>query len=235
MEVSLLASRQKKLDLLTYLRDISSIGAIVTVMSLAIDPFVQQVTSYRLENVASPHNSTIPVRITFNESLISAYQGAAYTALYNSGNSALTPDCSSGNCTWARYQTLAVCSRCTNVLDLVQVSPSGCFNHTYSHACHGRLPNGLKLDSTLMMDSTGQLPSMKLDNQGYSIVNFSTIYAEGSDMWAAECSLYWCTNTYTAVMNNARFDETLQSSWYNATHDLIRIFPNQMSFDYDPF
>ena len=60
---------------------------------------------------------------------------------------------------------------------------------------------------------------MMLDKVGYAIVNFSVLDFTYNP-WAAECSLYWCINTYTATMNNTEFLERLNSSWYNATNAL---------------
>ena len=60
---------------------------------------------------------------------------------------------------------------------------------------------------------------MMLDKVGYAIVNFSMLDVTFSP-WAAECSLYWCINTYTATLNNTEFSERLKSSWYNATNAL---------------
>ena len=59
---------------------------------------------------------------------------------------------------------------------------------------------------------------MMLDKVGHSLVNFSMLgYDEQNDLVAIECSMYWCINTYTAIVNNTIFTEQFSSSWYNAT------------------
>src|SRR5271168_1261506 len=54
----------------------------------------------------------------------------------------LAPSCSSGNCTWERFTTLAFCSRCANVTgDLTEYCPPGapsCGNTSFSF----KLPGG---------------------------------------------------------------------------------------------
>lgn len=60
-----------------------------------------------------------------------------------------------------------------------------------------------------------------LDKVGHSLVNFSMLgYNEKTGLVATECSLYWCVNTYTAIVNNSIFTEQRSSSWYNATSSL---------------
>lgn len=47
--------------------------------------------------------------------------GAAYTGVYAQNNPFLvTPDCTTGNCTWIEdYTTLGVCSKCYDVTDQI--------------------------------------------------------------------------------------------------------------------
>ncbi len=44
-------------------RHVSALGALVTVASLAIDPFVQQVASYRLNILTTHEPTSLPVRL----------------------------------------------------------------------------------------------------------------------------------------------------------------------------
>lgn len=204
----------------------SSLGALITVLALGINPFAQQVTSYRLKTFASSQNSTLPVRFSFADDLNPKFRGAAYAGLFGSGQSTLIPYCPSGNCTWAPYETLSLCSQCvdvTNLIDRKQLDHQahGCDRDLISSPCFLSLPNGLSLQRSddVMSNMSGTLPPMMLDKVGYSIVNFSMLDVTFSP-WAAECSLYWCINTYTAILNNTEFSESLKSSWYNATNAL---------------
>ena len=215
-------------------RHVSSLGALITVFALAIDPFTQQVASYQVEELASSQNSTLPVRFYFPDDLNESFKGAAIAGLFGSGQTTFNPHCPSGNCTWAPYQSLALCSQCVDVTSLIKRTPLGCeryddgysaddyitdgYRHINYSSCLSSLPNGLSLKGNGSQIS-GTLPPMMLDRVGYAIVNFSLLDITDSP-WAAECSLYWCVNTYTATVNNGRFAETLESSWYNATSTL---------------
>ena len=209
-------------------RHISSLGALVTVLALAIDPFAQQVACYEVETSASSQNSTLPVRFYFADDIDATFRGASYAGLFGSGQNTLNPHCSSGNCTWAPYRTLALCSQCIDVTSLVKATGVECdiYSITSDHGkCSWSLPNGLSLKvyglSKSNMNMSGILPPMMLDKVGHAVVNFSLLdITNSANIWAAECSLYWCINTYTATLNNGRFAERLESSWYNATSAL---------------
>ena len=215
------------------LRHFSSLGALITAFALAIDPFAQQVASYQLEELASSQNSTLPVRFYFPDDLDESFKGAAIAGLFGSGQNTFNPYCPSGNCTWAPYQSLALCSQCVNVTSLIKPTPlgceryvescdfDGCDQHVDFSSCFFSLPNGLGLKASGRVKSaiSGTLPPMMLDRVGYAIANFSLLDITDSP-WAVECSLYWCINTYTATVNDGRFSERLESSWYNATSTL---------------
>ena len=197
-------------------RHISSLGALITVLALAIDPFAQQVASYQLEKFASSQNSTLPVRFYFPYDLDASFRDAAYAGLFGSGQNTLNPHCPSGNCTWAPYQTLALCSQCVDVTSLIKNDDPYVDQWSYFPS----LPNGLSLeDLDGVSNMSGILPPMMLDEVGSAIVHFSLLEITDSP-WATECSLYWCINTYTATLNNGKFTERLESSWYNATSTL---------------
>jgi len=207
---------------------VSSLGALITVLALAVGPFVQQATSFQLEQVASSQNSTLPVRLTFANDWSAFYKGVVYDGLFGFGNSTLIPDCPSGNCSWLSYQTLAVCSRCVNVTGLVsylQLNEQVQSCDPYHTSCRWTLPNGLALGNSFevghnstMINTSGTLPPMMLDKVGYAIANFSLLARRDEyGPWATECSLYWCVNTYTATATNTIFNENFHNSWSNAT------------------
>ncbi len=225
MEVRALV-RPSTASLADSIRHVSSLGALITVLALAINPFTQQVATYQLEQVPSSQNSTLPVRFSYPNDLVLSFKAAAYNGLFGSGHNALTPYCPSGNCTWAPYQTLAVCSQCVNAADLIEYTRSdhqvqSCNFDDDNSSCLWSLPNGLALTDSAILNTSGTLSPMMLDNVGQSLVNFSMLgYDEKKDPVATECSLYWCVNTYTAIFNNTNFTERLSSSWYNATSTL---------------
>ena len=247
--------RTSMISITDKVRHVSSLGALITVFALAIDPFAQQVASYQIERFASSQNSTLPVRFYFADDLDESFKGAAYAGLFGSGQNTLDHHCSSGNCTWAPYQTLALCSQCVDVTSLIKATSFGCdpyVDNAYNGDCSWSLPNGsqsfpngpshlpngsssppigswslpnglsFKASGLLYSNMSGTLPPMMLDKVGYAITNFSLLdmtTITDSPM-AAECSLHWCINTYTATLNNGEFAERLGSSWYNATSAL---------------
>ena len=108
---------------LTLYRDIASIGALITVLSLAFDPFMQQVVAYNLRTVHFA-NTTIGRTPHYAEDHNTAdlygtslkLRAAMYNGLFN-GNAAqqLTPVCPTGNRTWDPMSSLAICSSCENL------------------------------------------------------------------------------------------------------------------------
>lgn len=225
--------------ILTLARHFSSLGALVTVLALAVDPFVQQVAIYKLESVPLPQNPTLPVLLTSigTEAGMGFIKGPVYSALFGLGNFTQTPDCPNGNCTWAPYQSLAVCSQCVDITDTITYSVSNnpvpnCDVANHYTPCLMTLLNGLSLgtadvtdlkakdDNLYSLNTSGMLPPITLDQKGYTLANFSLLASPDRDSGppsAIECSLYWCVNTYTAAVNNTIFTENLRNSYYNAT------------------
>ena len=210
----------------------SSLGALITILALAIHPFVQQVASYPLELVVSAQNSTLPVLLSTPAFEL---KGPVYSGLFGLGNFTQTPHCPTGNCTWAPYQTLAVCSQCVDIAEHITYTESNkqvssCDVGGYETPCLATLPNGLsigfannsdmKVGDPTVLNTSGMLPPITLDKVGFALAHFSLMAGpdgNGGSPLAIECSLYWCVNTYTAVVNNTIFTEYSRSSWYNAT------------------
>ena len=211
-------------------RHMSSLGALFIVVALAIDPFVQQVASIQSDRVASSsQNATLPVRWKYTDVEHSDIKGAVYNGLFGSVDNTLSPYCPSGNCTFPPYQTLAICSQCVDVKDLVKYTQSNIPVQSCDPRdarCFLKLPNGLtlsdKIEETdaIIINMSGTLSPMKLDKVGYATVSYSLMLYKYDNVWATECSLYWCVNTYTASISNTIFKETFNNSWYNATSTL---------------
>jgi hypothetical protein len=102
--------------------DIASFGALITVLSLAFDPFMQQVVVYKLRSV---HSADVTIGRTQNfqdlletddMSVSLKLRAAFYNGIFN-GDAVreFTPVCSTGNCSWTPISSLAICSACENV------------------------------------------------------------------------------------------------------------------------
>lgn len=97
---------------------IASLGAIVTILAMALDPFVQQILSYPVQQTPGiTAQATMSQAQTFapnaNYTSFSQYYNAA---LWNT-DFAVNPTCPSGNCTWPEFQSLGFCSKCQDVTE----------------------------------------------------------------------------------------------------------------------
>lgn len=152
------------------LRYIASIGAIVTVLAMTIDPSVQQMITIRsaqlnLSTAASLGRAQSFLQYDVETGLPTPEMtGAIYSGLFsgvpNSNAAAasldMNPACPTGNCTFPPFQSLAVCSVCKNVAsDLSRkcraedITPgtssgygAGDIGKVY---CEFSLPNGLNI------------------------------------------------------------------------------------------
>lgn len=112
-------------------RSLASLGALVTILSLALDPFFQQVVSYPQRsgsfglsyvsravgyypNVLGYENSSLAI---FNDALMQSYLQSYF--LENATQLDAPFDCPSGNCSWSPYKTLGLCSSCIDAGDLL--------------------------------------------------------------------------------------------------------------------
>ncbi|RDW66797.1 hypothetical protein BP5796_09546 [Coleophoma crateriformis] len=120
----------------------ASVGALITVLAIAISPLSQQTIAYPIrlvESSASP--AQLPTSnwwggTTGQSSHTDIYSAvlsfpmkqAISDALYTQGTnyiSAIAPTCPSGNCTWPEYQSLGVCSRVSNISHLLNETTVG--------------------------------------------------------------------------------------------------------------
>ena len=115
--------RHSRLDLLTRCSDIASFGALITVLSLAFDPFMQQVIAYKPRSVHSG-NTTLGRTQVYDDTTTGdasdfvslKLRSALYSAIFDGDQvRTFTPSCPTGNCTWPPVTSLAFCSTCENV------------------------------------------------------------------------------------------------------------------------
>ncbi|KAF2878015.1 hypothetical protein BDV95DRAFT_479049 [Massariosphaeria phaeospora] len=122
-------------------RALAAVGAAVTLLSLALDPFFQQVVDFP-ERWTFQGNSSIPrvvrfeprpgtelrsgIRISQQDQDIQAVadkffyaNGTQPTPFGNGTRPDIPLSCPTSNCTWAPYETLGVCSACADVSQLL--------------------------------------------------------------------------------------------------------------------
>ncbi|KAL2795139.1 hypothetical protein BJX66DRAFT_337144 [Aspergillus keveii] len=103
-----------------------SLGALITVLSLALDPFMQQLVSYPLREAPSASALASVQRCTTYEpgpqddfGLRKATNAGIWT-----DNFEVEPMCESGNCTWPPFSSVGICSVCEDITPLAQIE--GC-------------------------------------------------------------------------------------------------------------
>ena len=117
---------------------IASIGAVITITALAIDPFAQQIVRYYSCPIDdTKFNATIARTNAFQGGidsgapegagtfpLTTGLQSAINGGLFNPGTFDIPFDCPSGNCTFGQYRTLGYCSKCEDVSKNLTISVS---------------------------------------------------------------------------------------------------------------
>ncbi|KAK2758993.1 hypothetical protein FQN54_003091 [Arachnomyces sp. PD_36] len=102
-------------------RSLASLGAILTVLALMFDPFVQQVLTYPTRQTIQQTNSSgAIVHQAFNffpQSSMMDFQRVIYTGVWSISPDQLNPSvtCSSGNCQWEPFDSVGVCSQCEDI------------------------------------------------------------------------------------------------------------------------
>ncbi|KAH3919101.1 hypothetical protein HBH56_028790 [Parastagonospora nodorum] len=133
-------------------RSLAALGAILIVLLLAIDTFFQQVVElpdqWTLQSISGTIPRVIEYRPEFELSYMFGYESTsedrhiapmARDFFYRNGSQPVSyangtrPDiplsCPTSNCTWPLYETLAVCSSCSDVSDVLN-STFACLNTT---------------------------------------------------------------------------------------------------------
>lgn len=146
------------------------IGGLLTILSLAIGPFTQQaVRQVDCQRHSPRQNSSVPAAhfLNISSDFVSSFnrgpgeyalpvdmKGAMVNGLVNpSGNdSAISPTCQSGNCTWQAYtdnitySTIGMCSRCAETTSLAFLNGTTTRSDNETFNSVWALPNGLMLD-----------------------------------------------------------------------------------------
>ncbi|KAJ6001569.1 hypothetical protein N7499_002528 [Penicillium canescens] len=233
------------------LRNLAAIGAVVTILSIGVGPLVQQMASVDNVRVKSDIPASVPRTKAFTDEdnsqdlPTSGLLSSIYTSLYGASNfstnlNSVMPDCPTGNCDFSPFRSLAVCSHCINITDLLSfsVSNSTCrlryprVNHTLPNGVHAQVGGGYS-DHALGPITAGEAYNNEALSApealgSSSFVNFTAISIANNSVLnhasAIQCSLLWCVNTYEIHMENNKAHETLVESY----HDPKAWFNNSM-------
>lgn len=211
-----------------------SVGALVTVLALGMEPALQQVQTYAVRTVESVAQASISRVANYTDLsqdgtesalpiLGTSVRGAVYSGLYSSSSSDSNSDrisatCPTGNCTWPAYSSLEVCSECQNLtMQLTNLTEKSKYMW------------GWELNGTNRIDSTTftMIMSSSADSQfAYRAMNvsllldFVTVFFPPGSLsrnirpHAYECILYFCVKTYNRKMTNGSMSESIDPvSW----------------------
>lgn len=102
------------------------LAALVTVLALGFEPFLQQVLNTVVRETSIPsQQASIRTPISYNEPVTGNLGGSGLSlnaligAFGGAAGSIPDPVCSSGNCTWPTYNTLALCTVCQDMTNKV--------------------------------------------------------------------------------------------------------------------
>jgi len=116
-----------------HFRRLASLGASVTFLSLALDPFFQQVVTYPQRT--SSHGQSTITRSTRFQTVNAIFQMNGSLAIgtdpfmqsfiddwmmYGGADNQLSPYCPNNDCEWLPFRTLGMCSSCADVSDELQ-------------------------------------------------------------------------------------------------------------------
>jgi hypothetical protein len=96
-------------------RPLASLGAVITILALAFDPFIQQIVQYP-SILSSDSGTAASVRRSLNFSINATstdWLNAVSAGIWSGAEPfAQQPSCPSGNCTWMEYSSTGWCSKC---------------------------------------------------------------------------------------------------------------------------
>ena len=175
-------------------RGLSSLGALVTLLSLAMDAFTQQITGLEDNRVMTDGKAIAQVQwFYFNTNTTrTSEQTAAYSAIFGDSGFTTPFSCPSGDCSWDPYETLGVCHQCADITSYLEYYDS-CFSHHRSN-CSVSLPNGPGIQfasrkrnfdypsgwwrNSTMINTTGNGDLFNISDVSLALVNLTRLYLE---------------------------------------------------------
>ena len=220
-------------------RSVASLGALVTILTLGMDFFVQNAVSLEVLRLYAGEASTTRVlsynaTITYGPAMVAShiaplddiriiwalYAGAFGNPLQSSVS------CPTGNCTWDNpYTSLALCNKCQNISHQIQlVNTSVNSSGSNPNAIKCRLPNGLELYESrefedVLQNFTNSSVEEFVASTSYwptapfgpprNMINFTAL----SVSQAYECSVFLCVNQYNISVTNGIVMEDVLQTW----------------------
>ncbi|RFU29032.1 hypothetical protein B7463_g7324, partial [Scytalidium lignicola] len=212
-----------------------SLGAVLTLGSLAFDIFAQEVLSLKTrwvvvestqsENASVVFANTVP-RVDYYsdfehggsltiQQATPGMKAAIYNGILTKSATPLLASCATSNCTWPVTPTLGVCGSCNEVK--VTTSCSSSKEHPLGY-CNYTLPDnttasgGMGLQNSLLLELS---PAADWDNEDSStrfLYKFNLISNE-QDTIGAQCGLYLCIQAFSniTVINGTQSKPTIKT------------------------
>jgi hypothetical protein len=105
-------------------RPLASLGAVITILALAFDPFIQQIVQYPsiplpvLGKASVLRSSNFEINATSTDWL-----NAVSAGIWSGAERfAQQPSCPSGNCTWGEYPSTGWCSKCETAVSYANLT-----------------------------------------------------------------------------------------------------------------
>ncbi|EED20506.1 conserved hypothetical protein [Talaromyces stipitatus ATCC 10500] len=204
---------------------VATIGALVTIFAIAIDPFTQQLMHYyTCSQVVRASEATIPKTNLYNDpggrhsgamekTINPSMQAAVYGGIFSPGTNRVTPNCPTGNCTFPElYKTIAYCAACSDITSQLKVTTyNDSMNFTVTNYT---LPSGLQLSDHYGASFVIGAEADSITIQ--AIMGTSPVWLTCSPEWpwgctgigAAQCQLSMCIRTFNGSVKAGYFTET---------------------------
>ncbi len=216
-------------------------------MALVSDAFGQQSVRYPLRK--ANNTATVPISQYYDryvaggaysrnidrnieQSVTAAIYDDALIANLSATSAAINPQCSTGNCTFPTYASLAITSECIDVCTLIE---GNCVN-VFTGECLTKAyqPNGLFLQnegvykSVFAMSSTLPPNTRTFDSYQGKVAAFSVIlyevipptFNEGlkihntTKTFVYDCISLFCAQTFDAIVFQGQFSETVSQTYH---------------------
>lgn len=140
-----------------------AVGALLMIVSLAVNPSMQQLIRYRFRDLELG-TASIPIAYDYGSVGVGGFlaanvtmKAAAYGGFFNPLDFAfnVTSNCPSGNCTWPPFQSLGVCSSCEDLTRQIERKPIEPNYFNGGGPSNFALPNGFNMTTKETLNDSG--------------------------------------------------------------------------------
>lgn len=222
-------------------KSIVSVISVLTLLSLAVGPFSQQLLRYESRPVAldvasiprsNMYDAHTAGAIVSQTNTDLAIKASFYNGMFNSAQPSLfavQPACPTGNCTWPRFSSIGVCSRCTDTSSAItQICIDEGAPQSRVNICYWTIPGGpflshgqtvLNMTAFFPIQPIGFTPALPMEDTTLAhvqmLVNTGSIASPQT--YALTCQLYFCIKTYQSSIESGILHEAVVATFPNAS------------------